>query len=163
MQNKLSKSGFTLLMALLTVSVILVVAMGVSSIILKEIKLSGLVRNSQIAFYYADSGSECILYWDLKEEDQFDYDAAEDNFPYDISCFKLDKDGVLKDDNNDTIYDGEILFNIDIDDDDNDRCVKITVKKDGPNNKTIIESKGYSAGCGSNDPNKVERAVRLTY
>ena len=42
--------GFTLLLSLLVISVILSVGLGVSNIMIKELKLSGLGRESQVAF-----------------------------------------------------------------------------------------------------------------
>ena len=49
--NKLKfKKGFTLLLSLLVVSVILSVGLGIFDIMTKELKLSGLGRESQIAF-----------------------------------------------------------------------------------------------------------------
>ena len=49
--NKLKfKKGFTLLLSLLVVSVILSVGLGIFDIMTKELKLSGLGWESQIAF-----------------------------------------------------------------------------------------------------------------
>ena len=60
------KRGFTLLLAALVSSVVL--AMGASLFILakKQVILSGLGRDSQIAFYAADQAAECALYWDSR-------------------------------------------------------------------------------------------------
>ena len=58
MKNK----GFTLLLSLLVISVILSVGLGVSNIMIKELKLSGLGRESQVAFYAADAGVECFFF-----------------------------------------------------------------------------------------------------
>ena len=38
----------------------------------KELKLSGLGRESQIAFYAADAGIECFFYWEIKHPDLAD-------------------------------------------------------------------------------------------
>lgn len=60
MRNK----GFTLLLSLLIVSIILAVSLGVSDIITGEIFLADTGRRSQAAFYAADAGMECAIYWD---------------------------------------------------------------------------------------------------
>ncbi|MBI2023792.1 hypothetical protein HYT00_00100 [Candidatus Giovannonibacteria bacterium] len=56
--------GFTLLLSLLIVSIILAVSLGVSDIISGEIFLANTGRQSQAAFYAADAGVECAIYWD---------------------------------------------------------------------------------------------------
>src|SRR3989344_7616279 len=62
-------NGFTLLLSLLVVSVILSVSLGIFNIMTKELKLSGIGRESQIAFYAADAGIECFFYWEIKHPD----------------------------------------------------------------------------------------------
>src|ERR1700733_8237439 len=58
--------GFTLLFAVLVSSLILAIGLSVANLTIKEIQLSGTGRASQFAFYAADTGSECALYWDIK-------------------------------------------------------------------------------------------------
>ncbi len=60
------KNGSVLIIALLLASILLSIGMGISNIALKEIRLSSLGNESGIAFYTADTGVECALYWDLK-------------------------------------------------------------------------------------------------
>ena len=52
-------AGFAMLFTVLIVSIILTIALGISSVSYKQTLLSGMVRDSQIAFYQADSGAEC--------------------------------------------------------------------------------------------------------
>ena len=58
------KNGFTLLLSVLIVSIVLAVGVGISRIIQTEIFLSNTGRQSQMAFYAADAGLECVAYWD---------------------------------------------------------------------------------------------------
>lgn len=60
------KRGFVLLFAILISSVILAVGMGAFNISIRELKLSSAGRDSQVAFYWADTGSECVFYWERK-------------------------------------------------------------------------------------------------
>ncbi len=60
-------NGFTLLLSLLIVSVLLSISLGISEIVLKETVISGFGRDSLKAFFAADSGVECVLYWDIKQ------------------------------------------------------------------------------------------------
>lgn len=57
--------GVTLLFSLLVISAALSVSLGVANMVLGELLLSSTGRDSQVAFYTADSGVECALYWDL--------------------------------------------------------------------------------------------------
>ena len=63
-QNK--KQGFVILFAILISSIILLIASGIFNVVQKEIVLSSYARESQRAFYAADSALECALYADLK-------------------------------------------------------------------------------------------------
>lgn len=59
------KKGFTLLFAILVSVLVLAVGASMISIALKQVILSGAGRESQYAFYAANTGIECALYWDL--------------------------------------------------------------------------------------------------
>lgn len=59
--------GFTLFVALIVSSMLLAVGFSLSNIILKQLIFSNSGRESQLAFYAADSGAECALYWDRKD------------------------------------------------------------------------------------------------
>ena len=60
--------GVALLFTLLIIGVAISLSTGVFNIILGELKIGEGARESMRAFYAADSGVECILYWDLKEQ-----------------------------------------------------------------------------------------------
>jgi hypothetical protein len=66
-----SKKGFTLFIALIVSSLLLAVGFSLSTIILKQLVFANSGKESQLAFYAADSGSECALYWDRKGLDGF--------------------------------------------------------------------------------------------
>lgn len=59
--------GFTILVAALTASLVLALGISVFTIAQKQLILSSLGRNSQYAFYAADTAAECALYWDIRE------------------------------------------------------------------------------------------------
>ncbi|OGZ32608.1 MAG: hypothetical protein A3H02_01795 [Candidatus Niyogibacteria bacterium RIFCSPLOWO2_12_FULL_41_13] len=63
------KNGFLLLLAVLIISIILSLGLGVGNVVLNQIKLSGAGEDSQIAFYAADAGAESALYRDLKQNE----------------------------------------------------------------------------------------------
>ncbi len=66
-KNLKKQTGFTLFVALIVSSLLLSIGLSLSNIILKQLIFSGSGRESQIAFYAADSGAECALYWDVKD------------------------------------------------------------------------------------------------
>lgn len=60
----MKKRGFVLAFSLLISSIVLALAFGIFNILLKQIVLTSSAKDSQIAFYAADAGAECALYWD---------------------------------------------------------------------------------------------------
>ncbi|MCF7865386.1 MAG: pilus assembly PilX N-terminal domain-containing protein [Candidatus Pacebacteria bacterium] len=63
----LRSRGFTLFIALIVSSLLLAIGFSLSTIILKQLVFANSGKESQLAFYAADSGSECALYWDRKD------------------------------------------------------------------------------------------------
>lgn len=68
MQSTFHEQGFTLLLAALVASITLALGTSIFGIVQKELILSSIGRDSQHAFYAADSGAECALYWDVRHE-----------------------------------------------------------------------------------------------
>ena len=63
-----NNAGFTLFVALIVTSLLLSIGFSLSNIVLKQLIFSQSSRESQISFYAADSGAECALYWDRKNQ-----------------------------------------------------------------------------------------------
>src|SRR5580692_686203 len=68
-RNVRFKRGFALLIAALVASVVLLLASAIYDIAQKQVTLASISEQSQYAFYAADTGAECALYWD----DRFQY------------------------------------------------------------------------------------------
>lgn len=65
MSKKLhTKKGISLVISLIMTTVLLSVSFSISNIVLRQLRLTNVSTNSQIAFYAADSGLECALYHD---------------------------------------------------------------------------------------------------
>ena len=62
---KIKQKGFVLLFTMILVSITLSIALGLSSIASKENLFSTSARASNDAYYAADTGVECALYWDV--------------------------------------------------------------------------------------------------
>lgn len=76
-----TKKGFTLLFAVLVSVLVLSVGASVISVALKQSILSSTGRESQFAFYAANSGLECALFWDLNPDVALGV-GSERVFPY---------------------------------------------------------------------------------
>lgn len=149
---KLKEKGFILPFAVLLSGVILSIGLAVFNIILKEVILASSGRESQFAFYAADTGVECSLYWDSK-----------------YNIFPTSSDSVI-DMKGATCAGTPIVFDSSIGTLDaatstytiwnENYCIKVTVAKYGYNSK--IESEGYNT-CNVLDPRRVERALRVLY
>ncbi|MFZ2621090.1 MAG: hypothetical protein WAX85_01160 [Minisyncoccia bacterium] len=63
--KEIKNSGFTLLVAIIITSMFLVVSFVVVNVAVKQLTLTNAARESEYAFYSADSGTECAIYWDL--------------------------------------------------------------------------------------------------
>jgi Tfp pilus assembly protein PilX len=61
-----NQRGFALLFSVLVSSLLLSIGLSIFSIAIKELSISTSGRQSQLAFYAADSGRECARYWDRK-------------------------------------------------------------------------------------------------
>lgn len=61
--------GFTLFFAVLVASLALSVGLTIYDLTARELNLSSTVEQSQYAIYAADTGVECVLYWDSKYVD----------------------------------------------------------------------------------------------
>lgn len=59
-----SREGITLLLVIILLSAIMSIGLGIFNIVVGELKISGEISDSFIAFYAADQGIERILYLD---------------------------------------------------------------------------------------------------
>jgi hypothetical protein len=67
--NNIHNRGFAILFSMLVSAIVLSIGLGIFSITYKELLLSSSDRESQVAFYAADTGAECALYWDIQHPD----------------------------------------------------------------------------------------------
>ncbi|MFH1956042.1 MAG: pilus assembly PilX N-terminal domain-containing protein [Patescibacteria group bacterium] len=143
-KKKFSQKGFVLFMTVLIISIILVLSLSVAEIILKEMKFSTLAKESFKAFYAADSGVKCAVYWDLVEN-------AFSFTDYDIECANISIPGSMDIDNK-----TNFSFNLT-----NGSCVEVFIDKSGGN--TVINALGYNISCTASSANKIQRGVRFAY
>lgn len=59
--------GFTILFAVIVLTLIVSIAGSIMSVAMREIKISTSGRNSVVARYAAESGRECVLFWYVQD------------------------------------------------------------------------------------------------
>ncbi len=163
-EHSQKNKGFTLLVAIVVTSMLLLVSFVVVDVALKQLIVANSDQQSQYAFYNADSGIECASYWDLKG-------GA-------ISAFATSTPGTLTC-NNQTVTTGSetvptvpsqasfvggggngnptSTFSINF----ATGCAIVTVTKSS-NGATTISSRGYNT-CDTSASRRFERGVTLSY
>ncbi|MDO8565248.1 MAG: pilus assembly PilX N-terminal domain-containing protein [bacterium] len=149
------KKGFTLFIAMIVTGTLLLISTAIVGLAVKQAFISASGRESQQAFYAADTGMECALYWDVKN-------------PTGISAFATSTGSTIfcnKDASNQSnqwVVGGSSVSTINrINFLPDPACAIVTVTK-AVNGNTTIESLGYNS-CDSGNPRRVERAVRASY
>ncbi len=153
--KKNTSSGFTLFVAIVLMSTILLIATGIVNLAVKQSLISSSGLSSQQAFYAADTGMECALYWDIHNPSGQSAFATSTGTT--ISC---NKDASNQ--SNEWVVGGSeqsIINRINFLPE--PFCTIVTVTKN-PDGTTQIESLGYNT-CDSESSRRVERAVRATY
>lgn len=154
--------GYALMLSVLISSVILAIGLGILNIVQKGALLSSISRESQLAFYAADSGGECALYWDRKH-------AGFSTTIFATSTFSSPpSNGVVC--GNEDIAQNWIISEVDANsakttfylEYGNGSCVTVKVVKTNNGRNTSIDSRGHNT-CDESFPRRVERAVRITY
>ena len=147
--------GFVVLFTVLIASIVLAMTVGISQIALREVVLSASAKEAQYAFFAADTGAECALYWDINKNN-FDLNNSTVNTPEcagkQVSNFQ----------NNSPEFSFEFEIN-------NSNCIKVNIDKNYSENNisnTKIESLGYNVNCSAVsafNPRTIQRAIRVTY
>jgi len=166
------EKGFAMLFAVLTSSVLLSIGLSIFNLTIKELALSSSGRESQAAFYAADSGVECALYGDIKGS----YFATSSDSASTPSFQCAGQTIVVSEARTSSAATTTFSFApveatatlL------NGPCVLVTVAKHNVSGQdyTDIISRGYNVGyaangtsneCVADDSLKVERALRINY
>lgn len=173
-QNKYkNQKAFVLLFAVVLSAVIFAIALGMTDIALKQVNFTTSAKNTNEAFFAADSGAECALFHDLNGAQSLFGQVP--GFGSATSTVQTYCAGMAVDLNNGDPYEPQtnppngwtfILHSLGTG---GQSCAIVNLKKTlGANqaiNTTII-SKGYNVGdqnCVSSDVNRVERVLELRY
>lgn len=142
------QKGFALLYTVVIISLILTIAISISNTTYKQGILSSLAKDSQIAFYQADAGVECGLYYDIVLL-EFDAGARPDVLDCGGEMLKL------------TQEDGVRFLYESIDTDATpDPCFAVSIDKTNAPS-TIVQGLGHNTCMAG--IRQVERALEATY
>jgi len=160
MHKNTNNKGFTLLIAIVTTSMLLIVSFVVANIALKQIILSNASKESQYSFYAADSGTECAVYWDLIDSTNSKFDPST---PGTITCngqapISTGSQTVKTIPSQPSVIGGSStsIFELDFP----KGCAIVRVIKSG--GVTTIDSRGYNT-CDTMALRRYERGVTLVY
>ena len=153
-----SSRGFTLLLAALVSSIVLALGVSIFEISQKQVTLSSLGRDSQFAFYAADTGAECALYWDVR----YNYFATSTP-PVSPTCDNRALSVAVTSGNPAVApyYPYTMSFQFTP----NGYCTMVSVTKNSVDPHTVIHADGFSTDCASitTNPRALQRSVELHY
>jgi hypothetical protein len=152
--HQTKKEGFALLYSVVIISLILTIAISISNTSYKQTILSSLAKDSQIAFYQADAGAECGMYYDLVLN-QFPLGTVVAGAPATISCGTKTL-ALASGDSGDDYFVYEQQSPVAT-----DPCFEVIFDKITDPIKSTIDARGNNR-CGAG-PRQVERAVRVQY
>ncbi len=150
--------GFVILFAVTLSGILLAITLGVSNIAFKELSFGTSARDTNNAFFAADSGIECALVYDKST-------PANNAFTGSASMNCTGVPVTLTGSAPDWRF---VLNNLGSN---SQSCAIVTINKDtvtnAPYTITTVISKGYNIGdagtCASTSLNRVEREIKLTY
>ena len=156
-KNIKNKKGIVLVLALIITSIIFTIALGAISISIKESNLSTSVKDSDDAFFAAESGAECGLYNDIGGI--FTASSSSET-PVNPNCFF----GTLNNISTANPW-SFVLTELGVS---QRACAIVKIEKIFDSNNELISSritaKGYNMGDSScAGENRVERVLELNY
>jgi hypothetical protein len=143
--------GFVILFAVILSTIILSITLGVTNIALKEIKFGTSAKDTNNAFFAADTGAECALLNDKSTGSAFVSSSPT------ITC---NNSSILVTENPTSVWN----FTISGLGDGGQGCAKVIVDKS--TSLISIISKGYNVGdvsCNSTNTGRVERELKVAY
>lgn len=154
MSKKRYNQGFTLFIAIVVTGVVLLVATSIISLAFKQSLISNSGKESQVAFYAADTAMECALYWDVHNL------TGESAFATSTTSTVTCNQDANNTGNQWTVGGSSVSTMSNITFLPEAFCATVTVTKNA-NGTTLIEAKGYNTCAAS--ARRVERAVRASY
>jgi Tfp pilus assembly protein PilX len=161
--------GSTLIIAVVLTFVFTTVVVAVTNFSLSDIKLAQGAKESSYAFYAADTGLECALYYDLGQNEFFDNinscSGSPQSCEFPVDCGEGEIDAYRATVSECPLpsgYDGCYMFTTNVDVGSNGRTYQSKVQyMYDLSGAVIIRSRGYNSNVS--DSRRVERALEYTY
>lgn len=154
------KAGYVLLLSVLIAGIILAIAVSIANITLKGLILTSTSKNSQFAFYAADSGGECALYWDINGDGGGSvFPVSSESTPPEsgVECLGQDIAQEWNIESTPTSATTEFVVTLE-----EGACAQVFVQKTNNGADTLIESHGLN-DCDPNAPRRTERVLKVEY
>jgi len=153
--------GFALIIALVLSSVAAAITMTLTTLAYKNLILSSAARESQYAFYAADSSLECALYWDNGAHNAFTYTTNPGAISIMCAGVTVPLTGSSYNANTTMYQSGWFTVN-------GSRCAQISVYKrntpDTNGNTGFLYANGVNVVCSNlTDSRAVERGLKAIY
>ena len=150
--------GFTLLIAVILSSVVLSVGLALLNVAYKQLLLSSSAKQSQYAFYAADSALECALYYD-QHFDLFNLNPYEMKGS-DIVCGGQPILGTLSQSGTSP---KKSTFYITCPNNPTLSQARVDIYKNSPGTPTNSIYATGDSSCNPEDPRRIERGIKVTY
>lgn len=151
-----NQKGYAILFTVIIVSAISVITAGLTNTAYKQLVLSSLAKDSQSAFYQADTAADCALYADRVEA----FKTPPNIFTVGTwTCGEVDLIVTDLGSGSYTLYPTSAISSS------LNPCFRIDVTKDNsasPIIRTSISAKGYNI-CNVNNLRTVEREIKIDY
>lgn len=155
-----SAQGFALFYSVIIISLILTIAISISNITYRQTLLSNLAKDSQIAFYQADAGIECGLYYDVKQG-SFPLGMTLATAQTNLSSINCGGNELVLMVNESSAVSNHDYFVYQEGTGNTLPCYKVVFDKVKTPGVNTIDAHGYNL-CGEG-PKRVERALHVTY
>lgn len=175
--NYKKEDGFTLVLSIFLSTIVLTITLSMMQLLYKQLTLSTADRESQIAFFAADTGMECAYYWDFRAD--LNGSTTQSIFqsinPLAVPLGTLSPScggqniytqqgptGETAFDRTRTTANEDITVFFMTNINNTQACSYVTVKKNKNTATTSIESHGQNR-CITGDLRRVERAIQFRY
>lgn len=150
--------GFALIFSVVVVAVVAIVTLALTTLTRKSIELSSAGQESQEAFYAADAGIECALYWDIQERDQEFFRDSSSNSG-NITCSDSSVEYFCENDGGERVCG----FNLKLSDSEADVVITIKDVNNLATSDTTVEARGYDVLNPDTTASPTERGLQVEY
>lgn len=161
--------GITLFISVVIMSILLFVSFAAVNIAFKSSLFASSGKDSQYAFYAADAGMECAIFWDSKS-DPSKFDVTTSGSPINCGGHSMSNGQTISGTTTVTTLIGgggasnrtsKFGFVMDQGTNSVQYCAIVTVTKNA-DGSTYINSRGYNT-CDTANPKRLERGIEVTY